>query len=264
MKKKYIKQNNKIPIALIIGESTGLESFKKILSYANNYTYITYVVNSHDAYKKQVENICKQKKIKFYSKIQFKNKIKEILKLNKKSKILLSIYSSIILNKKFLKSLNYMCFNFHPGILPFYPGKNCVSGAIYNGEKQIGITVHKMNSIIDNGKILFKKKVKLSKNDNLLSAMFKLRKINLSLLKRLLLLLKNNQKFNLKKNDRKKIKIYPKVVPNFGLINDKLTFKKFKRIFNASFSGPFFNSWGRIYFKFAAKKKIYYSDSKKK
>ena len=121
-----------------------------------------------------------------------------------------------------------MCFNFHPGILPFYPGKNCVSGAIYNGEKQIGITVHKMNSIIDNGKILFKKKVKLSKNDNLLSAMFKLRKINLSLLKRLLLLLKKNQKLNLKKTDRKKIKIYPNIVPNFGLINDKLTFKNSK------------------------------------
>ena len=60
----------------------------------------------------------------FYIQENNLKKNKEILNLNKKIKIL-SIFSSIILNKSFLKSLEYRCYNFHPGIL-IDPGKKIV------------------------------------------------------------------------------------------------------------------------------------------
>ncbi len=263
MKTKYLKKNYRIPIALIIGESTGLLSLKKIISKPNYFINIKYVVNSDKTYEKKIKLLCNQKKIKFYSKRQFKLNKAEILKLNKKCKILISIYSNIILSKEFLKSLNYKCYNFHPGILPFYPGKNCVSGAIYNSERKIGVTIHKMNNFIDRGKILMQKKVEISLNENLLTAMTKLRTILLELLDRFIFLLRHNRKFNLKENDIKKIKNYPKVIPDSGLINEKLNYKKFQKLFNASYSGPFFNSWGRLFFKYNKEKKYINKISRK-
>ena len=111
-----MKINFKKSIAVIIGESTGLLCLKKLIIARNN----------------------------FFSKKKFLKEEKKIIKINKKCNFLISIYSSLLLSKNFLKSFNYQCYNFHPGILPFYPGKNCVSGAIYNSEKEIGVTIHKM------------------------------------------------------------------------------------------------------------------------
>lgn len=66
MKKKYLKRLNKIPIALIIGESTGLESFKRILFDQNKLVSIIYVVSTSNIYNDQIKKICKEKKINFY------------------------------------------------------------------------------------------------------------------------------------------------------------------------------------------------------
>lgn len=259
LKKKYLKRLNKIPIALIIGESTGLESFKRILFDQNKLVSIIYVVSTSNIYNDQIKKICKEKKINFFTINQFKKKNSEIIKLNKKTKILLSIYSSIILKKGFLKSLKYRCYNFHPGILPFYRGKNCVSGAIYNSEKKIGISVHKMNNQIDSGKIILQKKIKVSKDETLFSAMLKLRRINLLLLSKLFFLIKKNIKFKLKRNDKKRAMAYPKYIPNFGLIHNNLSFLQFKKMFNAGFSGPYENDWGKLHFLYKRKKKTIYS-----
>lgn len=259
MKRKYIREYDKIPLALVIGESTGLESFKKILLIWGKIITIKYVISSSDAYNNRIKKICKEKGVMFFSRKQFKKKNKEILNLNKKIKILLSIFSSIILNKSFLKSLEYRCYNFHPGILPFYPGKNCVSGAIYNFERQTGVTIHKMSNQIDGGKILFQKKIRINKDDTLFSVMNKLKKINLILLTKILLHIKYKKRFKFKKNNKKRIKTYPKTVPNSGLINNGVSFYQFKRMFNAGFSGPFKNEWGNLYIIYKNKKKIIYS-----
>ena len=128
MSNKLLKINFKRSIAVIIGESTGLLCLKKLIIARNNFFDISYVVNSDIKYNKEIKQICKKNKINFFSKKNFLKR-KKIIKINKKCNFLISIYSSLLLSKNFLKSFNYQCYNFHPGILPFYPGKNCVSGA---------------------------------------------------------------------------------------------------------------------------------------
>jgi methionyl-tRNA formyltransferase len=55
---------------------------------------------------------------------------------------------SILLNKATL-----LAINFHPAT-PEYPGSGSYSRALYDQRNHFGITVHKMNSKIDNGQIL--------------------------------------------------------------------------------------------------------------
>ena len=131
-----------------------------------------------------------------------------------------------------------------------------MSGAIYNFERQTGVTIHKMSNQIDGGKILFQKKIRINKDDTLFSVMNKLKKINLILLSKILLHIKYKKRLKLKKNNKKRIKAYPKTVPNSGLINNDVSFYQFKRMFNAGFSGPFKNEWGNLYIIYKNKKKL--------
>ena len=78
MKRKYLKRYDKIPIALIIGESTGLESFKKILYDQNKLVSIIYVISTSNRYNAQIKRICKKKKIIFFTNDQFKKKITKL------------------------------------------------------------------------------------------------------------------------------------------------------------------------------------------
>ena len=43
-------------------------------------------------------------------------------------------------------------FNLHPGPLPEYAGLNTPSWAIYNGEREHGVTVHWMEPGVDTGR----------------------------------------------------------------------------------------------------------------
>lgn len=46
------------------------------------------------------------------------------------------------------------CFNFHPGVLPWYRGAGAYSWAIINGEFEAGVTLHKIDKDIDHGSVL--------------------------------------------------------------------------------------------------------------
>ena len=56
--------------------------------------------------------------------------------------------------------------NIHPSLLPKYKGLNTHERVILNSEKFTGCTVHLVNSKLDSGKIIMRKKVKIYKNDN--------------------------------------------------------------------------------------------------
>ena len=116
-----------------------------------------------------------------------------------------------------------------------------------------------MNNQIDDGKIILQKRIDITKDETLFSAMLKLRRINLYILNKFFFMIKKNIKFKLKKNDKNKAMAYPKYVPNFGLVNNNLSFLEFKKMFNAGFSGPYKNDWGKLYFFYKKKKKIIYS-----
>ena len=74
-----------------------------------------------------------------------------------------------ILSKKFLKNFKGKIINIHPSLLPKYKGLNTHKKVIQNKDKFSGCSVHYVNTKLDSGKIILKKKVKVYKKDTIRS-----------------------------------------------------------------------------------------------
>jgi methionyl-tRNA formyltransferase len=84
--------------------------------------------------------------------------------LNWKGDLLISFISSWIFPQSLLDSAEYAAINFHPGS-PEYPGIGCTNFAIYNGEKEYGVTCHHMKATVDTGSIVSVKRFQLAADD---------------------------------------------------------------------------------------------------
>ncbi|MEK7226298.1 MAG: formyltransferase family protein [Bacteroidota bacterium] len=84
--------------------------------------------------------------------------------LNWKGDLFISFISSWIYPKQLLSSASIAAINFHPGS-PEYPGTGCTNFAIYNGEKEYGVTCHHMNAGVDSGNIIAVKRFPVTDQD---------------------------------------------------------------------------------------------------
>ena len=110
-----------------------------------------------------------QKKI-----INFKNKKlaeKKVFKFLLKKNIKLICLAGFmkILSKNFIKKFKGKIINIHPSLLPKYKGLNTHKKAIENNDIFTGCSVHFVTAKIDSGKIIIQKKVKIKKNDTIVS-----------------------------------------------------------------------------------------------
>lgn len=79
--------------------------------------------------------------------------------------IILSLYYRKILPKPITDLPRLGCINIHPSLLPEYRGPVPTAWAIEKGEKDFGISIHKMDDGIDTGDILVQKKYKIFDNE---------------------------------------------------------------------------------------------------
>ena len=241
-------------LVLVIGESIGLQCLKNFIK--NNLFKISDVINTDPKYDLTVKKQCDFFGIRFHTSKQFK-KNQKIIKFDKKKNqyLLISIFSNLILKRDFLKHFNNEAYNLHPGLLPQYPGKNCVSGVLYNNEKFTGVSLHIMTNKIDQGPIIKKLKVRIKRDDNLFKLMGKLKSAGVELMIKFEKDLYFKKKIKIIKNNYYLKKKFPKKIPNNGLVNSLTKFCEFKKLFNASYLGQYKSSWGKCYFIYNKKKK---------
>ena len=110
----------------------------------------------------------KKKVFNFSNKIIAEKKILQLLFKNKIQLICLAGFMKI-LSKSFTKGFNGKILNIHPSLLPKYKGLDTHARALKNNDKYSGCTVHQVNSKLDSGKIILQKKVKIYKNDNIIT-----------------------------------------------------------------------------------------------
>lgn len=79
-----------------------------------------------------------------------------------------SYLSPWIIPKSLLDRASQGAINWHPGP-PEYPGIGCTNFAIYNDEKEFGITCHYMTEKVDSGKIIEVQRFSILKNDSVYS-----------------------------------------------------------------------------------------------
>jgi len=160
---------NKIKTAVFIsGTGSNLKSLIKFSKFNKSPILINLIITNNKLAKglKYGDIFRIKKKI-----INFKNKEiaeKKILNELKKNKIKLICLAGFmkILSKNFIKNFKGKILNIHPSLLPKYKGLNTHQKAIENKDKYSGCTVHFVNSKLDSGKIIVKKKVRITKKDN--------------------------------------------------------------------------------------------------
>ena len=168
MKKSGGKEiKNKIAV-FISGRGSNLRSIIKYSTKKKSSYRVELVISN----KKNAKGLllAKKKAIKNYS-IDFtksKKLTNIVLNLLKKKNVKLVCLAGFmkILPVYFIKSFKGKIINIHPSLLPKYKGLNTHKRVINNNEKYTGCTVHFVNELLDSGKIIIQKKVRIKKNDN--------------------------------------------------------------------------------------------------
>jgi methionyl-tRNA formyltransferase len=125
---------------------------------------VTYDLPLDVTYKyKIVSDFCKKNNIR-YTKFSSFNEdlINQIEKIN--PDLIITCYFRKIIPKKII-NLTKNIINLHPSYLPYYRGPVPTAWAILNNDKYSGFTIHEIDSGIDTGKIIKRKKILISKND---------------------------------------------------------------------------------------------------
>ena len=139
------KKNSPISIDLIISNTHKAQGLK----YSRNYNIQKKVVSfkNNKVAEEKVFNFLLVKNIKFICLAGFMQ----------------------ILSKNFIKKFKGKIVNIHPSLLPKYKGLNTHKKAIENNDKFAGCSVHFVTAKLDSGKIIMQKKVKIKKNDTVIS-----------------------------------------------------------------------------------------------
>ena len=159
----------KINTAVFIsGRGSNLKSLIKYSKKKNSPIFIKLVISNNQKAKGLI--YAKRSKIKSHI-LNFRQDNvadKKLLKklLNNNIHLICLAGFMKVLSKKFIKKFNRPILNIHPSLLPKYKGLNTHKRVIKNNEKYSGATVHLVSEKLDSGKIILRKKVKVSKYDN--------------------------------------------------------------------------------------------------
>ena len=174
---KYPGKKN---IAVFIS-GTG-SNLKSLIKYSNKkkslFKIVLVISNNSDAngLKYATKSKIKNFAIKFKRKSIFENKSLKLLRQYNVEVLCLAGFMKI-LSGSFINKFSNPILNIHPSLLPKYRGLNTHERAIKNKDKFSGATVHKVTQKLDSGKIIFQKKVKILKSDNVNSLAKKILKI---------------------------------------------------------------------------------------
>ncbi|MGL5798308.1 MAG: formyltransferase family protein, partial [Cetobacterium sp.] len=100
------------------------------------------------------------------SKMEFEEKIIEILKKEEIEYIALAGYMRII-SPVLLEEYFNKIINIHPAYLPEFPGKDGIGDAFEAGVNKTGVTIHYVDSGVDTGKIIYQERIKIDINSTL-------------------------------------------------------------------------------------------------
>ncbi|MFV0499722.1 MAG: phosphoribosylglycinamide formyltransferase [Bacilli bacterium] len=101
-----------------------------------------------------------------YSKKDYEKKIIELLQAYEIELIILAGYMKIF-SSDFVDKYSNKIINIHPSKLPNYRGLNAVERAFSNNDKEIGVSVHFVDSGVDTGNVIACECINVSDDDTL-------------------------------------------------------------------------------------------------
>ncbi len=159
--------------------------------------------------------------------------------------VLLNVHSLYIIKPQILEAVKVGAFNLHPGPLPDYAGMNAPSWAIFNDEKQHGVTLHQMTAGIDEGTIAYQEMFDLTEKDTGLSVSTKCVRLGIQMIETLLANLHQDPKKIPKlSQDFSKRRYFGFKAPFEGKIQWDMSAAELERFVRASDYYPLPSPWG--------------------
>ncbi len=159
--------------------------------------------------------------------------------------LLLNVHSLYLINGEVVAAPKIGSYNLHPGPLPKYAGLNTVSWAIYRGETEYGVTLHRMEPGIDTGTITFQKMFTIDLQETALSVYSKCIREGVGLLKLLLEVAeKGIEQIPAISQDFSKREYFNKKPPDECRIHWELPAKQIFNLIRACDYFPFPSPWG--------------------
>jgi len=162
-----------------------------------------------------------------------------------KAHIFLIIGFSEIFTKKLFNLPEFGTYNFHAGKLPEYRGGSPINWQIINNEKKIGISIIKVNEIIDGGPIALSDSFNINNNEYISDVHYKINEIfaNLSVvfLKKIFL-----EQINLCYQLEENANYWHQRNDNDGYLNFKESTAEQANNFIRAISYPYPGAWGNL------------------
>jgi len=143
--------------------------------------------------------------------------------------------------------------NWHPGP-PEYPGIGCTNFAIYNNEKEFGITCHYMLAKVDTGKVVEVKRFKVLENDSVYSITQKCYSLILNSFYRIIEKISNEEPLPISDEDWKRKPFTRKELDSLSEIKPDMSKDEIERRIKAT---TYDKPWAFVEIK---GKKFYYRD----
>jgi methionyl-tRNA formyltransferase len=147
------------------------KAFEKIIK--DQTLDICFIVPRSDTQDKTLQNYANQYEIEYLYpiKVNDPNFIDKIISY--KCDLLVSMSFDQIFKSEISKATRLGIINCHAGKLPFYRGRNVLTWAIINDEKEFGITVHFVDTKIDTGDIILQRVYPINDDDDYASILKK-------------------------------------------------------------------------------------------
>ena len=159
--------------------------------------------------------------------------------------VILNAHSLFLIRKEVLEAPRLGSFNLHPGPLPRYAGLNSVCWAIYRGEKEHGVTLHKLVPEIDAGPVVYQESVGVGSEDTGLSLTVKCVNIGVPLISRLLeAAAQGPSHIPLIPQDLSKREYFGREVPENGTLSWDRPARRIVDFVRASNFFPYRSPWG--------------------
>jgi methionyl-tRNA formyltransferase len=159
--------------------------------------------------------------------------------------LILNVHSMVVIRREVLEAPRLGSFNLHPGPLPRYAGLNSVCWAIYRGETEHGVTLHKLVSEIDAGPIVYQQAIAIDSEETGLTLTAKCVSVGLRLVERLLAAAAQGPtNIPLVGQDLSKREYFGREVPANGHLSWNRPARRIDHFVRASDFFPFPSPWG--------------------
>ncbi|HPP06075.1 MAG TPA: methionyl-tRNA formyltransferase, partial [Syntrophorhabdaceae bacterium] len=144
----------------------------------------------------------------------------------------------LIIPKKFLDIPSVGAINVHPSLLPAYRGPSPIQWAILKGESKTGITIIKMNELMDAGDIVYQETMDIDEKDDAITLSEKLATRSGEVLPKIIKRIETQGRIEAKEQDHSLATYTPLITKEMGHINWHAPAREIKNMVRAFIQWP--------------------------